>query len=503
MTSFVLEHILAGPPTAGGDLILGSLGGVTRMPLTEVFARSSVVAEHLQSLGLGPGDTIGILAANCLEWVLLDLAALRLKIRTAGFDPGKFRLEDDLAARYDLRWLFTDKGADDPASRVSTLSSLPTGLDGQVNQIVPPMYAADDTTTIKLTSGSTGTPKGLAATVGSIDSSLSAVQQVFQHGPPDNLFIFLPLSLLQQRYWIYSALAFGHDVTLSTYQAAFLTLGQAKPTVVMGVPAFFETARRHIQGPNTASRDTESLKARARQLFGPNIRYLWTGSAPADSATLHFYREVGLPIYEGYGLNETCIVTKNHPGASREGSVGQALAGKRVVIEADGSVVVCSDFPVNDAYLHAPPGASEKIFVAPGRVRTGDLGYLDEDGFLFIKGRNDDVIVLDNGKKIDIQPIEARFREAPWVAECVIFCLEQRDLVAVLSPAGSLDEVTNVHGLRQQINARSQPDEQVCRTVVADEPFSIDNGLLTSQYKPIRRAIFERFQSRLTAKVEA
>lgn len=489
MSLFRLNQILSNRPLKGGNLVLGTLAGTKTMSLAEVFDRSSAVAGYLTELGLRPGDTIGILAGNCLEWVLLDLAALRLKIKTAGFDPGKFRLEDDIATRYDLKFLFTDKFINDPNRRVIALSTLIADCALHCRDIQAPVYTLHETTTIKFTSGSTGVPKGLAATVGSIESSISAVQEIFQHGPSDNLFVFLPLSLLQQRYWIYSALAFGHDVTLSTYQAAFLTVAQVKPTVVMGVPAFFETARRHIE----SKADSNNLSQRAVELFGPRIRYLWTGSAPADSCMLSFYWGIGLPIYEGYGMNETCIVTKNHPGAYREGSVGRAVTGKRVSIEPDGSVTVYSDFPVNNAYFHAPAGVSEKLFIAPGQIRTGDLGYLDEDGFLFISGRQDDVIVLDNGKKIDVHPIESRFREAPWVAECVVFCVAQSDLVAVLSLSLSRGEVFNIEELHQRVNAQGQRDERISSVIVADEAFSIENGLLTSQYKPIRSAIAQRY----------
>src|SRR5581483_294707 len=116
------------------------------------------------------------------------------------------------------------------------------------------------------TSGSTGEPKGLAATAGSIDGSINAVQEMFEHTAADNLFVFLPLSLLQQRYWIYSALRFGHDVTVSTYEAAFPALRRAGATVVMGVPAFYETARRHIEA--RAPRMAGGSRAAARELFG-------------------------------------------------------------------------------------------------------------------------------------------------------------------------------------------------------------------------------------------
>jgi long-subunit acyl-CoA synthetase (AMP-forming) len=191
------------------------------------------------------------------------------------------------------------------------------------------------------------------------------------------------------------------------------------------------------------------------------------------------------------------MVTKNHPGAHRQGSVGKVLRGKRVIIEEDGAIVVCSDYPVNGAYLYAPPGTSEKIFIRPGHVRTGDLGYLDEEGYLFIRGRADNVIVLDNGKKIDVQPIESRLRNFASITECVVFCPTQTELVAVISPASLPVNEQVIRLALQQANAAAEKDERIARIVIAAEPFSIENGQLTSQFKPIRRVIFEQYQSQI------
>ncbi len=350
-------------------------------------------------------------------------------------------------------------------------------------------------TTIKFTSGSTGTPKGLATTVGSIDASISAVQQLFEHGAehhanPDNIFIFLPLSLLQQRFWVYSALAFGHDLTISTYEAAFAVMGRAEPTVVMGVPGFFEAAKKHIE---SRSPDPGRHRAAAVKLFGGKIRYLWTGSAPARPSVLRFFTGLGLPIYEGYGLNETCIVSKNHPGAHREGSVGQVLPGKKVLIGADGVVSIQSEHPVNSRYEYAAPGESERVFGADGVVRTGDLGYLDDDGFLYIRGRADDVIVLDNGKKVIVRPLEEFLKASPAIEDCVVLCPTQLHLVAVVSAASDRADTEAIRARLAEANAAFGRDEQIKDLVIAPERFSVANGMLTSQFKPRRQEILRTY----------
>ncbi|CAM5560235.1 Acyl-CoA synthetase OS=Streptomyces alboniger OX=132473 GN=CP975_20315 PE=4 SV=1 [Streptomyces alboniger] len=493
-----INHIVSHAPL-GGRISFARLDGTHSVELAELYEMAGRLARRLRARGIGPGDRIGILAANSLEWVLLDLAALLLKAETAGFEPGKFDPDDQLTERYDVTLLFTDRetNAPDtlPISEVRALAEEPD--DADTEPLPPVTWAPRDVTTIKFTSGSTGAPKGLAATVGSIDSSLTAVQEIFEHKPGDDLFVFLPLSLLQQRYWIYSALTHGHDVTISTYEAAFAALRRTRPTVVMGVPAFYETAKRQIEARLRRSDGTETLEQAAARMFGDRIRYLWTGSAPAAATTLNFFTEAGLPIYEGYGLNETCIVTKNHPGASRAGSVGQVLRGKEVLVDEDGVVSVRSDHPVGYGYAYAAPGDSEKVFGPDGTVRTGDLGYVDDDGFLFIRGRADDVIVLDNGKKIVVRPIEESMRTSPAIAECVLFCPAQTDLVAVVSPAGEPADRDAIAAQLALTNASLTKDEQISRVVVAEAPFSIEGGLLTSQYKPKRKQILEAYRAEI------
>lgn len=486
MNGSVLGTITGTVPAAGHRVSFRHLGGGSVMTLTELHEAAGWLASGLRAQGIGADDRIGIIAANRAEWVLLDLAALRLRAVTAGFEPGKFEPGEELAARYRLAVLFTDYPAGVVASgRVRPMSDVHALIeDGRRRPPVPaPVYQPGDVTTIKFTSGSTGEPKGLAATAGSIDSSISAVQDMFGHGPGDNLFVFLPLSLLQQRYWVYSALCYGHDLTICTYEAAFPALRLAGATVVMGVPAFYETTRKHI----------ETRGVPARDVFGHRIRYLWTGSAPARPRMLRFFTERGLPIYEGYGLNETCIVAKNHPGAHREGSVGRVLPGKKVLFGADGLISIWSEHPVSMRYEYAAPGESERVFAPDGTVRTGDIGYLDQDGFLFIQGRADDVIVLENGRNVPVRPMEEFLAASPAVEECVVLSDRRSRLVAVVSPACDPPGAAMIEERVAAANAAFGGDGRIDGLVIAPEPFSIGNGLLTSQFKPRRRRIAERY----------
>jgi long-chain acyl-CoA synthetase len=198
------------------------------------------VAWHLGRLGVGPRDRVGVMMKNCLEWILIDLAALRLGAVVGGFEAGRFNA-DEIIPRYGLKLLFVD-AADGANPRIFDRNHVATyaadtcewqgGMFGG--------YGAGDICAIKFTSGSTGEPKGLEATAGSINDSITSVQGMFSHSHGDNILVFLRLALLQQRYWIYSALAYGHDVTLAETDDALGMAQAVGPTVVMGVPGFFE-----------------------------------------------------------------------------------------------------------------------------------------------------------------------------------------------------------------------------------------------------------------------
>lgn len=495
MSGLLINEMIAAGPTSGHRLRIARLRGDESLELTEVHAKADRLAGALHAEGIRPGDRIGILADNSLQWVLLDLAALRLKAVTCGFEPSKFDATAKLIQQYGLTMLFTD-APDVNGLQIRSMSEI--DMLAEWPGAAGLHWERHEATTIKFTSGSSGRSKGLAASMDSIDSSLRAVQQMFTHTQMDDIFVFLPLSLLQQRYWIYSALIFGHDVTISSYAAALATMGRTRPTVVMGVPGFFASAQRHVK-EQAVRRSTCHAEA-ARELFGDRIRYLWTGSAPADPATLRFFsEECAMPIYEGYGLNETCIVSKNHPGANRCGSVGRVLPGKNVYIDPDGRVSVHSGAPVASRYTYAEPGESERVFDSDGTVRTGDLGHIDADGFLWIEGRADDVIVLDNGKKVMVRPIEEQLRSSQLMDQVVVFCPTQTHLVAVVSPAGDSTPAAITAHLAQ-VNERLERDEQIRRVVMVSEPFSISNGLLTSQYKPRRFEIRARYAKAILAK---
>jgi long-chain acyl-CoA synthetase len=467
------------------------------MPLRALDECARRVARQMQQLGARRGDRIGVMAANCIEWVVIDLAILKLGAVTIGFDVGRFDATIPLE-RYDVRLMFVERGIDHP--QVIDLATVAAWMNGTDEAAIEPLhegYAGDDIFAIKFTSGSTGPPKGMEASVAGVNDSLTSVQEMFQHRDGDNILVFLRLAQLQQRYWCYSALAFGHDVTITNLDDVIETSRTIEPTVIMGVPGFFDDLRRRIVAE--ADYPNDDLAARRRAIdatLGSRIRYLWTGSAPATRETLLYFDACGLPLYQGYGLNETCIIAKNCPGANRIGSVGRLLPNMSARLDSRGVLIVKAQHAMVKRYIHCKPGDNERLFLESGEIMTNDLARFDDDGFLYILGRADDLVVLTTGRNVLVAPIEERLKAHPDVHDCVVYGHGRPFLTALISPAPSA-RVADLEAHVRGINATLFPEQQVKRVVVAHEPFSIDNGMLTSQFKPLRHEICRRLSSEI------
>jgi len=471
-------------------------GRLESMTLAEVDRRAASIATRLRARGIGRGDRVGVMARNRIEWVLLDLAILKLGGVTTGFDAARF---DAAAAlqRYGLHHIFVEGAVPDHDGRIVSMDEIHEWLDGPELELpAHDGYGPETICAIKFTSGSTGLPKGLETTAGSINDSLTDVQEMFEHGPGDNILIFLRLALLQQRYWIYSALVNGHDATIANLDDMLVAAQEAHPTIIMGVPWFFEDVKRRLESAADLS-DLAQRRSAIQSIFGGGVRYLWTGSAPAGRAVLDFYNDCGVPLYQGYGLNETCIVAKNHPRAHRIGSVGKVLPNVRVRFDSDGVLIVGRRHPVNTHFTWCAPGDNEKMFLPSGEVRTHDLAYLDGEGFLYVLGRVDDIVVLSSGRNVLVPPLEERIRAHPAVEQCVLYGTGKPFLTALISPAGDPVDAASIQEFIEEMNATLLAEQRIHGIVIAGEKFSIENGLLTSQFKPVRKEIARRFAAEL------
>jgi len=449
---------------------------------------------------------------NSYESVILDLAVIKNHAVIAGIEAGSARIDPRAAVdRFGLTWMVVEDGegaaADDPAvvSR-GTLAAWIADIAAEDHGETPVTgCSARDggaIAAIKFTSGSTGPPKGLEATLGSIEASLACVQSLFDHGADDNILVFLPLTLLQQRYWVYSALGNGHDVSVTSVGSVddAGTVGRmaraVRPSVIMGVPAFYEAVHGILERGRADARDRG---AAIRDFLGGGIRYLWTGSAPIGRPTLDFFNDNGVPLLEGYGLNETCIVAKNAPGRTRVGSAGRIVDHKTVRFDAQGVLIVGGTPPVNTAYTWCEPGDTEKMFLSTGEVFTRDIGHLDADGYLYIRGRIDDLIVLSSGFNILPRDIEEPIAQHSAVRSVVLHGHGRPFLVALVELHDGVEDRQGVREHVAAVNARGNPEQCVREVIFADRPFDSVAGLVSSQGKPVRGAIQAAYREALDA----
>jgi long-chain acyl-CoA synthetase len=253
--------------------------------------------------------------------------------------------------------------------------------------------------------------------------------------------------------------------------------------------------------------------------LGGRIRYMISGSAPLPTGITEFFQGVGLPILEGYGLTETSpVLTVNRPDAARVGTVGPALPGVELRIADDGEVLARGP-NVMSGYYNKPEATAEVL--KDGWFHTGDIGTIDEHGYLRITDRKKDLLVTSGGKKIAPQPIEAVLKRSPIVAETVLLgdrrrfaaalivpeftALERRlkDLGRPPAPRAELVNRADVLALYQEIidalNGGLSQFERIKKFVLLPAEFSIQSGELTPTLKVKRKVVEERYRAQIEA----
>jgi len=175
------------------------------------------------------------------------------------------------------------------------------------------------------------------------------------------------------------------------------------------------------------------------------------------------------------------------------------LPNKTVRFDSDGLVIIGSRHPVTTRYSWCAPGDSEQTFLPSGEVRTRDLGYFDEDGFLYIRGRVDEIIVLGNGRNVLVPPLEQRIKTHPAVRECILVGMGEPFLTALVSPVNSAADAPSIQAFLDELNATLPADQRIHGLVVSEEPFTIENGMLSAQFKPLRKEIARRLGPQIAA----
>ena len=406
--------------------------------------------------------------------------------------------------------------------------------------------------TIIYTSGTTGEPKGVMLTHANLVSNLYAAEEVLDLGPDDVALSFLPLSHAFERMASFLYLLTG---TTMLFAESFDTIGRdialVRPTMITGVPRVYEKmqarilekgqaapgvkgtlfrwalnagtkrARAELRGrrPNPLVAIQSALGDRLvfskiRAGVGGRLRIAVSGSAPLPVNVLEFFSAIGLPIIEGYGLTETApILTVNPPKALRAGSVGRAVRDVEVDIAPDGEILARGR-NIMAGYYNKPEATAEVL--KDGWFHTGDIGIIDEHGYLSITDRKKDLLVTSGGKKIAPQPIENTLKRSPIVAEAVVLGDRQRYAAALIIPdfaalerrlkdlgrsPGDREQLVkreDVIGLYDEIieglNRELSQYERIKRFALLPSEFSIESGELTPTLKVKRKVVEEKWR---------
>ncbi|MEV6139440.1 long-chain fatty acid--CoA ligase [Nocardia sp. NPDC051990] len=439
---------------------------------TEVWA----TAKGLIANGIQTGDRVAVLSHTRYEWTLLDFA-----IWCAGAVTVPVY---ETSSAEQVQWVVSDSGAVAIFTETDHHTAVVTGLRDQLPKLMHvwqidadaiatlmrdgagiddtavadrrAAVAADALATIVYTSGTTGRPKGCQLTHGNflaeLGNIIARVPTLFRTGE-SSVLLFLPLAHVLGRIAEVAAafapvcIAHVSDVTNITAE-----LGAFRPTLILGVPRVFEkvynTARAQAQlagrgrifdlAATTAISYSRALDngrlslplrirhalfdrvvyRRLRAALGGRATHALSGGAPLGARLGHFYRGVGFTVLEGYGLTETCgAATFNPDDRPKIGTVGQPLPGSSIRIDEDGEILLRGP-NVFTGYWNNP-GATADAF-RDGWFATGDLGALDDDGFLTIIGRKKEIIVTAAGKNVAPAVLEDRIRAHAIISEVIV-----------------------------------------------------------------------------------
>ncbi|GAB3461895.1 AMP-dependent synthetase/ligase [Actinophytocola sediminis] len=538
------------------------------------------VAKGLVAQGVGQGDRVAILSANCYEWTLFDFA---IWVAGAVSVPIYVTSSDE-----QIEWIMSDSGAiavvvengalekkidavraKIPAlehvwridgDAVATLTTSGADTSAEVVDERRRAVAPDDLATIIYTSGTTGRPKGVVLThrnlVAAVSNAVEYLAPMFkgEGGVEASTLLFLPLAHVFGRMVEVGAVmaraTLGHwaDVkTLTDNLAVF------RPTFILSVPYVLEKVyngarqKAHVGGKGkifdaaaataieyseAAGRAGLGLKlkhalfdrlvySKLRAALGGQVRYVISGGAALGTRLTHFFRGVGIVVFEGYGLTEsTAASVVNAPGEFKPGTVGKPLPGTAVRIADDGEIML-RGAGVFTGYWQNEAATKESID-ADDWFSTGDLGELDADGFLRITGRKKEILVTSGGKNVAPSVIEDRIAAHPLVAQALVVGDGQKYIAALItidadyftywkttvdkSATATVAELAEDPALLAEIqravdegNLAVSTAESVRRFRVLDTEFNPENGYLTPSLKLKRSVIMQDFSDEVSS----
>lgn len=545
----------------------------------EVAEQVQAFRAALAGLGVGPGDRVALISDNRLEWAVTVHATLGLGAAYVPMYESQTRedwayiLRDSGAkvvfgAKRDIV-----KALDEVKASIPTLSHV-CGFDLDASD--PRSYAhllasgraAPKLPTVKIapsepagfvyTSGTTGEPKGVVLTHANFCSNINDLTPLFPLTSEDRSLAFLPWAhAFGQTAEFYMLPALGCAVALNDEVPKLVSnLPDVQPTVLIAVPRIFNriydgvnqqmrdkpkpiqalfragirAATRRSRGAQLSMGESLALKLadklifkKVRQKFGGRLKLVVSGSAALSKEVAEFIDALGIDVYEGYGLTETApVISVNTPAHRKIGSVGKPLPSVRVVIDTQATgdpkhgEIVAYGANVMRGY-HNQPAEDAKIFTADRGLRTGDMGYVDEDGYLYITGRIKEQYKLENGKYVVPSPLEEELKLSPYIGNVMLHGANkphnvalvvlnqvnlakwaEREGVTLGSDPTSLPQVKAL--IKAELETHSKDFRGYERPkgfALLTEDFTVENGMLTPKMSVRRNQVLKNYQATL------
>lgn len=533
------------------------------------------LAKGLIARGVMPGDSVSIIAHTCWQWTALDVAIMSIGALTVPVyetnSPAQVKMifndanvkmafaEDDF--QRDKIESVRDQCPDLGDVYVIGLGAIDTIIEyGRAVSDAEFLereqtVKGSDLATIVYTSGSTGTPKGVELTHANFVfitySGVNSMPDIAMK-PNRRLLLFLPLAHVFARYMQFFCFAGNVSLGLSSNLKTILADFKAfKPTFILAVPRIFEKiynaasqkagagfkGRVFADATQTAydwshaqqSGGSIPLALNAKhalynklvyssimEVFGGHVEYAVSGGAPLDSSIAHFFNGVGLPLLEGYGMTETCAPSSVNPTEGYKiGTIGLPLQGVTMGVDEEGEL--CIKSPAVCAGYHNNPDVTKQQIV-DGWLHTGDLGSIDDDGFVSIVGRKKDLIITAGGKNVSPCEMEASIMTSPVVSQCVMIGDRKPFIAAIISldlaetnlwleskgaeQVADLDEASKNPIVRAEVeravnkaNELASRAESIRKFEIVPDEFTEENGLVTPSMKARRQAVVEHYRT--------
>jgi long-chain acyl-CoA synthetase len=480
-----------------------------------------------------------------IAWILADSGAVAAVVETADHAA---RVEEARTDSPELRHVWTidastsGNGIDSAIEAGAEIAD--NALDGRRKALGP-----DSLATLIYTSGTTGRPKGCQLTHGNFRAELAGalerLPELFGSATEEreeaSTLLFLPLAHVFARVIQVGAIRAGAKLGHTADITDLVNhLGEFEPTFVLAVPRVFEKVfnsasskayadgrgkvfDRAVQAAISHSRAQDSgkpgvtLRARhavfdrlvygkLRESLGGHTEWAISGGAPLGERLAHFYRGIGVTVLEGYGLTETtAALCVNTPENQRIGSVGRVFPDTEVEVASDGELRFRGP-QVFSGYWNNPAATSETLD-ADGWFSTGDLGDVDDDGFIRVTGRKKEILVTAGGKNVAPAVLEDRIRAHAYVSQCLVVG-DGKPFVAALVTidtdawTGSLDDPaleSAVQGAIDDANAQVSQAEAIKKFVILPDDWTEQNGYLTPSFKVKRNAVLRDFHDTVEA----